>query len=103
LVRVYEIIDENWWWVKVDDLVGLVPCSYLQEAEITTQAPVTVRAPTPSSASAVSTNSGSAAQQKDMLMSALGGLGFQKSPSAPKNINVMIYGPDDIKYYPVTV
>lgn len=36
-------------------------------------------------------------------MNALGGFGFVKTAPAPKGVNVMIYGPDDIKYYTVMV
>ncbi|KAI8901228.1 hypothetical protein BC833DRAFT_578422 [Globomyces pollinis-pini] len=92
LVRVYEQLDEDWWYVKIDHDVGLVPASYVEQSQTTveshTVAPNTVGAP------AVD-----AEDQKNKLLDALGGFGFDKRKSEVKAPTGVIYGPDDITYF----
>lgn len=42
-----------------------------------------------------------AEQQKNMLMNALGGFGFDVKKTEPKPVTGVIYGPDEATYYPV--
>lgn len=105
LVRVYEIIDENWWWVKVDHRVGLVPASYLRVDQEFSRPdlPTQLRSISPVSNVSVSSVS-QAAQEKAQLMTVLDKFGFQPSVGRAKaDEHVMIYGPDDVEYYPVIV
>ena len=90
LVKVYEKVDNDWWFVKIENEVGLVPATYVEVEQESLPVPV---------------GDGhkkdlSGEHQKMLLMGALDGLGFaRKSEShAPTG---MVYGPDDATYYPV--
>ncbi|KAI8915764.1 hypothetical protein EDD86DRAFT_268032 [Gorgonomyces haynaldii] len=85
-VRVYEQVDDDWWFVKQDDNVGLVPASYL---EVTQNQPQ-------------QTPGNDAEQQKALFLNALGGLGFAPKKVSQRENKGQIYGPDHLKYYPVT-
>ncbi|RKO87326.1 hypothetical protein BDK51DRAFT_26735, partial [Blyttiomyces helicus] len=113
LIRVYEMNDSDWWFAKYDHEVGLVPASYLEAGEEVQQhgihhdqppeihiQPVNhVVYPSKPEAAALDED---AASQKDKLLSALGGLGFQKPRSSETKAPREDLGPDDIKYYSVT-
>ncbi|KAH6570158.1 hypothetical protein BASA62_004454 [Batrachochytrium salamandrivorans] len=105
LLRVYEKVDADWWFVKHDNSVGLAPATYIQEQPSS----VAVPAVTLSSSSAAHTPNQPSIEttvapetQKHLLLNALGGLGFSKPKSDPKNVGGQIYGPDNLKYFPVT-
>ena len=91
LVKVYEKVDQDWWFVKIENEVGLVPATYV-EAEVESL-------PIPKGAGHQRDISGE--HQKELLMSALDGLGFARK-SDVQTPSGMIYGPDDATYYPVT-
>eukprot|EP00842_Homolaphlyctis_polyrhiza_P004731 jgi/Hompol1/5259/HPOL_004277-RA len=93
LLRVYEKVDADWWFVKQDNNVGLVPASYVEEQSGSGSAaavPQVSRTPSPELQIA-------AEQQKHQLLSALGGLGFVKPKSEPKIAPTQLYGPDDLE------
>jgi actin cytoskeleton-regulatory complex protein SLA1 len=88
LLRIYEKVDDDWWFVKRDNDVGLVPASYVEEQS---EQPVKSVPPPQSDAS----------EQKHMLMNALGGFGFERKKSDARVPSGILYGPDDITYYTV--
>ncbi len=88
-IRVYEKVDEDWWFVKRDHDVGLVPATYVEE----------VSGDSDEATNLLPEQAPAATEQKNMLMNALGGFGFRRSETkAPTGI---LYGPDDVTYYPV--
>ncbi|KAJ3279565.1 cytoskeletal protein binding protein, partial [Borealophlyctis nickersoniae] len=114
LMRVYEMNDADWWVAKYDYDVGLIPASYVETegqaggeeypvAEEDHHAPyengVVESTPTPTTGDAPADLDPNA--QKEKLMSALGGFGFVTKKSEPKPPKED-FGPDDIKYFPVT-
>ncbi|KAI8926965.1 hypothetical protein BC831DRAFT_413476 [Entophlyctis helioformis] len=105
LVRVYEKVDADWWFVKQDHNVGLIPATYVEEQSSLDGQPA--EAPLPPLPAEVRSGSPDQAsfqpeQQKHQLLNALNGLGFVKPKSEPRNMAAHMYGPDDIKYYPLT-
>ena len=93
-IRVYDQSDPDWWFVKQDDNVGLVPATYVEIQGGQAAAPPVAQVTAPKDQDAT--------LQKAQLLSALGGLGFAPQQKQ-KEATGQIYGPDDIKYYPVTV
>jgi hypothetical protein len=91
LVRIHEKVDSDWWFVKIDNDVGLVPATYIQENELPVLALSKPQDPIASNPDL----------QKSMLMNALGGFGFETRTSTAKPPTGIIYGPDDITYYSV--
>ncbi|KAJ3303862.1 cytoskeletal protein binding protein [Kappamyces sp. JEL0829] len=102
LIRIYEKVDSDWWFGKHDHDVGLIPATYVEEdpgmapapVPVSIQQPAALKTPTPSEPV-------NAEAQKNMLLNALGGLGFETRKSENK-VTGIIYGPDDATYYPVT-
>jgi hypothetical protein len=87
LLRVYEIVDSDWLFVKQDDNIGLVPFTYVEKHE-----------------QAQEPQEQDPELQKNRLITALDGFGFtQPRPSAKKEAPIELYGPDDVTYYNVTV
>jgi hypothetical protein len=104
LVRIYEKMDADWWYVKVDDNVGLAPATYIQMANdqnaYTPQGqPQEYVKPLVTESEQTSSGIINAEVQKNKLLSALDGFGFEKKVTAKPT--GMIYGPDDVTYYSV--
>lgn len=93
LVKIYEKSDNDWWFVKIDNDVGLVPATYVEEHSN--------EVPVPTISIVQDPINSDPKLQKSMLMNALDGFGFETRTSTGKTPTGIIYGPDDVTYYSV--
>lgn len=100
-IKVYQEVDENWWFAKRDDEVGLVPSNYIEKIA---NSPSNITSLPLITNPDIKQNPDDAQTQKLKLLNALEGFGFAKSVSKSSLNRVQgaeMYGPEDIKYFNV--